>query len=139
MKRTLIDSGPLYALFDASDKYHENIIDFLKNFSGELFTTNFVITEVGHLLRKSTKAQINLMSFILDGGLNILEFKQDYYNRLIELAKKYEDLPMDIADGSLIVISEIYGITNIITIDSDYYIYRTKKRMALNNIFIKYL
>ncbi|NMB98196.1 MAG: pilus assembly protein, partial [Clostridiaceae bacterium] len=32
MKKTLIDSGPLIALFDKDDKYHSPIIKFLKKY-----------------------------------------------------------------------------------------------------------
>jgi uncharacterized protein len=31
MKKILIDSGPLIALFDASDKYHGKAVEFIKN------------------------------------------------------------------------------------------------------------
>ncbi|MDQ1264502.1 MAG: uncharacterized protein QG559_1503, partial [Campylobacterota bacterium] len=32
MQKTLIDSGPLIALFDKSDKYHSKVVEFLKTF-----------------------------------------------------------------------------------------------------------
>jgi len=46
---------------------------------------------------------------------------------------------MDLADSSLVVIAELTGINDIATIDSDYYIYRTNKKKALNNILSKYI
>jgi len=58
--------------------------------------------------------------------------------RLIELTKKYADLLIDLADGSLIVTSEILNTTNIVTIDSDYYVYRTKDRKPFNNLLAKF-
>ena len=42
---------------------------------------------------------------------------------------------MDLADASLIVLSEKLKIKQIITIDSDYYIYRTIKKEMIENIF----
>ena len=41
---------------------------------------------------------------------------------------------MDLADSSLIVASEKLGIKDILTIDSDYDIYRTIKKEPLNNL-----
>ena len=38
--------------------------------------------------------------------------------------KQYQDVPMDLADASLISIAESRGYTRIFTIDSDFYIYR---------------
>ena len=46
---------------------------------------------------------------------------------------------MDLADSSLIVIAELTNITDIITIDSDYYIYKTKNKKSLNNILLPFL
>jgi hypothetical protein len=49
MKKILIDSGPLIALFDASDKHHARAINFIKNNSSILITTIASITETLHL------------------------------------------------------------------------------------------
>ena len=38
MKKILIDSGPLIALFDSSDKYHEKSVDFIKTNKYPLIT-----------------------------------------------------------------------------------------------------
>jgi predicted nucleic acid-binding protein len=47
--------------------------------------------------------------------------------------EKYTDIPMDLADGSLLVLAQNLHIKDIISIDSDYDIYRTIKKEALNN------
>jgi len=49
MKKILIDSGPLIALFDASDKHHARAINFIKNNNSILITTIASITETLHL------------------------------------------------------------------------------------------
>jgi len=59
MKKILIDSGPLIALFDKSDKYHESAIKFLKNNKLSLITTIASITETLHLLDFNRNAQID--------------------------------------------------------------------------------
>ncbi len=48
---------------------------------------------------------------------------------------KYSDIPMDLADASLVVLSEKLRIKEIITIDSDYYVYRTINKEMIENIF----
>jgi uncharacterized protein len=126
MQRSLIDAGPLIALFDRDDHYHEYIVDFLKNFKGILFTTLPVITEVMYMLNFNTQVQIDFLEWIKKEGLKIAEIDIADIKRIIELTKKYKDRPLDFADGSLIVTSEKSGIDNIITIDSDFYFYRAK-------------
>ena len=51
MKNTLIDAGPLIALFNKNDKYHEKIKEFIKNYKGLLTTSWPVITEVCQFIR----------------------------------------------------------------------------------------
>jgi len=46
---------------------------------------------------------------------------------------------MDLADSSLLIVSEMLGIKVIMTIDSDYYIYRIKGNKALKNVLSDYL
>ena len=57
-----------------------------------------------------------------------------HVERLITLLRKYSDLPLDPADGSLLVAAEELGILDILTIDSDYSIYRTANGRALRNV-----
>lgn len=135
MKNILIDAGPLIALFDRSDKYHLKAISFLKSLERGLITTWPVITETSHMLSFSTKAQANFLEWIERGGLKIYEMEHDHISRLSELTKKYDDVPMDLADASLIVVSEVKGIHQIASIDSGFYIYRDVRNKYLENIF----
>ncbi|WP_296619459.1 type II toxin-antitoxin system VapC family toxin [Marivirga sp.] len=135
MKNILIDAGPLIALFDRSDQYHLKAISFLKTLERGLITTWPVITETSHMLSFSTKAQANFLEWIERGGLKIYEMEHDHISRLSELTKKYDDVPMDLADASLIVVSEVKGIHQIASIDSDFYIYRDIRNKYLENIF----
>ncbi len=136
MQSTLVDAGPLIALFDKSDNYHERAVSFLKHSQGSLITTWPVITEVSHMLDFSTKTQINFLKWINRGGLQIFELEFYHLIRMIELSEKFTDVPMDLADATLIVASEAKGITKIASIDSDFYIYRDIRNKYLKNIFI---
>ncbi len=137
MKNTLIDAGPIIALFDKDDSYHKIVKYFLKDFKGMLFTTWPVITEVTHMLSFNIKVQIDFLEWLARGAVRIINIEFEHLERIIELSKKYADIPMDLADSSLIVISENQKISDIITIDSDYYIFRTKSKNKLNNLLEK--
>ncbi len=88
------------------------------------------------MLSFSTKAQINFLEWIHRGGLQIGELNHTHVARLIALSQKFDDVPMDLADASLIVASETYDITEIASIDSDFYIYRNIRNQFLTNVFI---
>jgi predicted nucleic acid-binding protein len=136
MQSTLVDAGPLIALFDKSDSYHTRAVSFLKHSPGLLITTWPVITEVSHMLDFSTKTQINFLKWINRGGLQIFDLEFYHLIRMIELSEKFTDVPMDLADATLIVASEAKGITKIASIDSDFYVYRDIRNKYLKNVFI---
>ncbi|MBI1289099.1 MAG: PIN domain-containing protein [Flavobacteriales bacterium] len=135
MKSILIDAGPLIALFDRSDKYHLKALQFIKDFEGELWTTWPVITEASYMLDFSTKAQLSLLSWIERGGLHLVDLNESQVFRFTELMDKFDDVPMDLADASLIVASELKNYKEVASIDSDFYIYRDVRNQYLTNVF----
>ncbi len=136
MRNTLIDAGPLIALFDRSDQYHLAAIRFMEDYRGYLWTTWPVITEASHMLDFSIKSQLALLTWLSRGGLQLFELDASHISRLITLTDKYDDVPMDLADASLIVLSEQKGIREIATIDGDFYIYRDIRNHYLQNVFL---
>ena len=132
MTNSLIDAGPIIALFDKDDKYNNIGLEFLKNFTGRLYTSWPVITEASHFLKFNINVQIDFLNWISSPAIQLLDIENNDLKRIIELNKKYADVPMDLANSSLIMISEKFKIKNIITLDSDYYIYRTKDKKMLN-------
>lgn len=135
MQKTLIDAGPIIALFDRGDNYHLEIKHFMSRFKGKLVTTWPVVTESLHMLDFHVQAQTDFLRWLQRDALSIHELGKDAIARIIELTEKYADLPMDFADATLLVTSEITGIGDIITIDSNFFVYRDLRRKMLNNIF----
>jgi predicted nucleic acid-binding protein len=134
MQKTIIDSGPLIALFDKDDKYHKLVIEFFKNFKGEFITSWAVITEVTHMLDFNLQVQLNFLKWVDMGALHLYNIEQNELKEIIRMMTKYSSVPMDLADSSLMYIAQKEGIKNIVSIDSDFDIYRTIKKQALNNL-----
>jgi uncharacterized protein len=134
MQKTLIDAGPMIALFDRDDNYHVAVIQFMKRYKGMLVTTWPVVTETLHMLDFHVQAQINFLRWLQRDALSIQELGKDAIARIIELTEKYADVPMDFADATLLVTSETTGIRDILTIDSDFFVYRDLRNKMLNNI-----
>jgi len=126
MKKILIDSGPLIALFDASDKHHGSAIEFIKKNKTPLITTIASITETLHLLDFNRNAQIDFLEWISKGAVEIHNIENSDFSRIKELTAKYHDLPMDFADSCLVFLAEKLSIYMIATIDRDFTIYRIK-------------
>ncbi len=136
MKNILIDAGPIIALFDKRDKYHKKAVDYLRTNTNRLVTSWPVITEVSHMLDFSVEAQIDFLKWCERGGLRIVDIEPLELHRIIELTQIYSNVPMDLADSSLVVLAERLDIKKIVTIDSDYYIYRTGRKETITNVFL---
>lgn len=135
MKKCLIDTGPMIALFNKSDKYHEKVIAFMKDYNGFLYTTWPVLTEVLYMLNFNIQTQLDFMRWIDTGAVSVKNLENTDISEIIKLIDKYSDIPMDLADASLVMISENENIKEIISIDSDFQIYRSIKKKYLTNIF----
>ncbi len=134
MLKTLIDSGSIIALFDRSDNYHQKVLEFVKSFNGEFITTWAVITKVSHMLDFDLRVQIDFLKWIELGGLKIYDIPQSEITNIRIMMEKYIDIPMDLADATLMYIANKEKIKNIVSIDSDFDIYRTLKKQSLYNL-----
>ena len=133
----LIDSGSLIALFDRDDYYHNSILEFISKRKFRFVTTIAVLTEVTHMLDFSVDAQLLFFNWILNEGAIIHNIDQSDIVRVIELTKKYSDRPMDFADATLVITAERTGINKIISIDSDFDIYRLAGKAMIENVYQK--
>ena len=124
MKRILMDSGPLIALFNRSDRYHAASIAFIKSNRAQLITTLASITETLHLLGFNRNAQTDFLTWVNAGAVTIEPITAVDLLRIKELIIKYSDLPMDFADACLVFLGEKLTINEIATIDRDFDVYR---------------
>jgi predicted nucleic acid-binding protein len=128
MTNVLVDAGPLVALIDRSDPYHQVCREALSTISDPLGTVWPAYTEAMYLLRSSAKAQRALWDMINVGGLHLVELGNEDCPRMRELMWKYRDLPMDLADAALVRIAERERIRRIFTIDRhDFEVYRPQR------------
>lgn len=134
MQNILIDAGPIIALFDKDDTYHQQVTQFISEGAYQFISTWPVITEASHMLSFSSAAQQDLLKWMLSGGVQTYQIEYADMQRIIELTQKYSDIPMDLADASLVITSEKRGVKQIISIDSDFYIYRTIYKEMIENI-----
>jgi len=128
----LIDTGPWVALIDRSEKAHVSCANWFHSFSGKLYSTEPVLTEVLYLLNFSIKAQKTALDFVLRGIINLVPSDTQSLKTVRVLMNKYSDLPMDFADASLVCLASDSGILDIFTLDrKDFSIYRTADNQGL--------
>ena len=118
MRVWLLDTGPLVAYLDASDKSHSRVAARLDAFTGQLVTTSAVITEAMYFLSEVRRGPALLAEFVAESALQVADFSDAA--ALAEAARrmeKYGDLPMDYADATLVLLAERLGVFDLLTLD----------------------
>ena len=125
----ILDTGPWVALIDRSESKHDICVQWLKDYSGKLYSTEAVLTEVLYLLNFSVKAQTAAIDFVLKSVVEIIPSSAESLKKAKDLIKKYSDLPMDYADATIVCLAMDTGIHDIVAFDQkDFNIYRVKKQ-----------
>lgn len=138
----IADTGFFFALANQNDRYHQAALLALEAIDQPLITTYPVITETCYLLLStgSNFAQCNFLRNLAAGASTIFYLQQNHLVRIIELLENYADLPMDLADASLVILAEHLGHGRILTSDRrDFSVYRWQNNQPFENLLINYL
>jgi predicted nucleic acid-binding protein len=127
----LCDTGPLVALVDRDDPYHQQCVAALQDLE-VLISTWPCFTEAMHMLYRAGghRAQEVLWGFWEDGLLDLHSAEESEWGRMRALMRKYSDSPMDLADASLVTAAEELGLRRVFTTDSHFRAYRIADRHA---------
>jgi uncharacterized protein len=71
------------------------------------------------------------VALLLSGRLELHSLSTSESARMAELMEQYADTPMDLADASLMVVAETRNMQQVLTLDSDFYVYRKADGTAL--------
>ena len=91
----------------------------MANATGPLVVPQLVVSEVAYLLgdRVSAQAEIVFGQSIADGLPAVEPVLESEWSRITELMEQYADLPLGMADASVVVLAERLGLAQIATLD----------------------
>ena len=127
----LADTGFFYALLDRDDAWHGRCRDAVAALEEGLVTTWPVLTEAVQLVTRwlGTEPATALMAEVAAGGVDVWDLNPEARAKIPTLMQRYADLPMDLADASLVLLAESLGHGRILTTDQrDFRTYRWKSR-----------
>ncbi len=127
----ILDTGPLVAYLNKADRYHQWAIDVFSEYNPPLITCESVMAEAFYLLRNITKAHEALFKMVERGVIKIEFSFFDEMSQIRRLMLRYKDQPMDLADGCIVRMSELNPDSLVITLDSDFEVYRRNGRQAI--------
>jgi predicted nucleic acid-binding protein len=133
----IADTGFWLALANRRDRYHAAARTAAASIRERLVTTWPVMTEVCHLLaaRVGTVSQLAFLRSARMGAFDVFSLTAEHLPRIEALMDRYRELPMDLADASLVVLAEHLGSGRIVSTDRrDFVTYRWKDRHSFTNL-----
>ena len=139
MRRILIDSGILLSYYQHQEPLHQAVVACFDQNAAQLITSPICIAEVLWLLGdpgdpRVLAAQNHLLGAVSRGGIEAINLLPEDYARIAELNQRDADLPADFADLSLVTLSERLDIAEILSLDSDFAVYRRFRREPFRRV-----
>ena len=132
-----VDSGFLFALVDTSDAWHQRSLAHRGSLEEGWITTWPVLAETCHLLgsRLGARFVAPLLDDVAARVIEVWDLPDDCLAELPKLMRRYQDLPMDLADATMLLLAEHLGHGRILSTDErDFKTYRWKQRKPFHNL-----
>lgn len=134
IKPVLVDTGPIVAFLDRREPTHGWANEQFRRLPKPLLTCEAVIAEACYLMRPSSTGEMDVLYLLEQGVLRISFSLADEIDMVMALMGKYADVPMSLADACMVSMSEIFDNSSVMTLDSDFYVYRRKRNKAIELI-----
>ena len=133
MKKTIADAGIIIALIDKRDEFHQWTSKQAETLPVPFLTCEAVISESCYLLHNIFQGENTVLTYLKKGILQIDFSLSSEVEAIQTLMRKYEDVPMSLADACLVRMSELTDNSVVFTVDRDFRIYRKngKKEIPL--------
>jgi uncharacterized protein len=133
MARTvvLLDTGPLVAALSRDDRAHAWAKEQFQSLEAPFLTCEAVVSEACHLLRSSRGGPSGVLGLLDSGALRIGMDLTSEVSAIRKLHDRYRDVPGSLADVCLVRMSEIYDTCTVLTLDSDFHVYRRHGRKVI--------
>jgi predicted nucleic acid-binding protein len=127
----LLDTGPMLALIDGRDQHHGWTKTQFAAIEPPLLTCEAVLTEACFLARRELGSIESLVGLFTNGVVRLSFSLEQNWSEVTLLMRRYQDIPMSLADGCLVRMSELIRDCTVLTLDSDFRCYRRHLRRSI--------
>lgn len=113
----IIDSGPLLATVNAADPNHAACVKELTRRSFRHIIPALCVAEVCYFLGQRHGPEVEARFVSNLAKFHVMAPEPEDWNRIGELVRRYQNLPLGATDASVAVLAERMGTTRIVTLD----------------------
>ena len=130
-KVVIVDTGPLVAVLKRREQDHKWAKDILDSIEPPLLTCEAVLSEACFLMGDTQGGSDAILGMAASGILDVGFSVAEELERVRRLMKKYAKIPMSLADACLVRMTELHKDSIVLTLDSDFRIYRRNRRQLV--------
>lgn len=115
----MADTGPLYALVDSSDAWHERVVEWWRRNREPVLLPMSVIPEVAYLLqtRIGPAAELAFVQAVASGEFTVEPLEGEDLERAADVMRQYQDFPLGFVDASVVAVAERLEARTVLTTD----------------------
>ena len=133
-RNVVVDAGPLVAYVDRKDRFHDWALATMNEIEAPQYSCEPVLVEACFLVQHLPGAVEGILEMV-SRRLLALPFRiENEAVTIARLLKKYSDVPMSLADACLVRMAETIAESAVLTLDSDFKIYRKHGRRVIPTI-----
>jgi len=131
IRAVVLDAGPLVALLDRRDRYHDWAVEHWGQTELPLLTCESVLSEACFLLKHLARGSAAVLEFVARGAIKVPYSVASEAEALRRLMTRYADVPMSLADACLVRMVERHSAATVLTLDRDFRVYRAHGRRVI--------
>lgn len=132
MPRRIADSGLLIGYLDERDAHHAWASRTMESLPAPWLVCEPVLAEVAAYI----ETPLPVLKMLARGDLELGFSLVQELDRVLELASRFSDRPMDLADACVVRMSEIFPDATVFTVDrQDFTVYRRHGRQVVPCVF----
>jgi uncharacterized protein len=115
----LLDAGALYAQADRAHPHHPAVADLLQSEREPLIASAFAVAEADYLIltRLGVEVELAFLDDLAEGTFDVACLNRGELRVASQLARRYRDLELGLADASLVVLAERFRTRRLLTFD----------------------
>ena len=127
----ILDTGPWVALHCRDERHHDWAMEQFAQHAGPFITCEAVVTETCFLLARAGFDPAKALALVERGVVRMGMVLSDEASAVRKLFERYGNVPASLADACLIRLSELCDDSRVLTLDSDFHVYRRHGRKVI--------
>ena len=118
----VVDTSVIVAYMNSADDAHELVAPWLEQVDDDLATTPLIVPEVDHLVgARGNPAALAALRSDLAAGAYLVEWWPGAIASSVQVAERYADSRLGLADASLVALAERLATIDIATLDERHF------------------